>query len=100
MRSALASLLFVAACALPQIDAPEVASVERTAYPRLVPFDEVLDRIPTEGRITPAVTASLDARAGNLRARAAAMRSSALTEAERRRIREALARLRARIDRG
>ena len=100
MRPALLTLFFLFGCALPDIDVPEAERTAASAYPRLVPFDEVLDRIPAQGRITPATTAALDARASNLRARAQAMRASALTQAERGRIRAAVARLRARLAEG
>ena len=97
MRPALLILPLLCACALPDIDVPEADAIARSEYPRLVPFDEVLGEIPQQGRITPALTASLQERAARLRARAGAMRASALTEDERRRIRAALARLRARV---
>ncbi|EKE45833.1 hypothetical protein OCGS_0059 [Oceaniovalibus guishaninsula JLT2003] len=77
----------------PELDLPPTAATERSAYPRLIPLTEILDSTARPPRLSPNEPASLLSRVNALRARAAAMRSRALTEADRERIRAAVARL-------
>ncbi|MBJ3761813.1 hypothetical protein ILP92_03500 [Maribius pontilimi] len=95
----LLAALLTTACDIPQLDVPNAAALARQDPPQLLPTSQISARagaIPA--RITPQTTAGLEARAANLRARAGLLRQSALTAAERERLRGALGRLRARTD--
>lgn len=96
MRASIIAFVTLAACAAPDLNLPRDQGVTRGEWPRLVPLTEVLGPETAPSRIAPGTEMALEARAERLRARAAALRQSALTDAERRRIREALQRLRAR----
>lgn len=95
MRAPIIAFLALAACAAPDLGLPQDSGLARTDWPRLVPLPEALGPTTRPPRIVPGTGEALEARAVRLRARAAALRQSALTDAERRRIREALLRLRA-----
>lgn len=96
MRASIIALATLAACAAPDLNLPQDDGVAGAEWPRLVPLTDALGPATTPpSRIAPGTGAALEARAEGLRARAAALRQSALTDAERRRIREALLRLRA-----
>lgn len=89
-----ASLIFLTACiSYPQLDLPDGAIADRSDRPRLLPFAEILAIDVAPPQIDRALIQTLEARVARLRARAAAMRRSALTTAERTRIRQAVARL-------
>ena len=95
MRAALTALLLLAACAVPQLDVPNQDAIAHADYPRLIPSARIAARADAQpARITEATTAALRARAADLQRRAALMRRAALTDAERDRLRAALARLR------
>ena len=94
MRAPIIAFAALTACAAPDLNLPQEQSATRADWPRLVPLTEVLGPTTRPSRIAPGTGAALEARAERLRARAAALRQSALTDAERRRIRQALQRLR------
>lgn len=96
MRASIIAFVTLAACAAHDVNLPREQSVTRAEWPRLVPLTEVLGPMTAPSRIAPGTDIALEARAERLRARAATLRQSALTDAERRRIREGLQRLRAR----
>lgn len=91
---ALTGTLALVACEdYPQLDLPQGAEVERGDYPRLLPLIEILDIDVAPPQIDTELVLTLQQRATRLRARAAALRQSALTQADRSRIRSAVARL-------
>lgn len=123
MLPVLPALLLLAACAVPRLDVPNDAAIARADYPRLIPSDRIAARADAQAvQISPAVTAgireragdlqrraagqpdalapaasgTLRARAADLRRRATLMRQSALTDADRERLRMAPLRLRER----
>ena len=91
---ALFAIFCIAACAdYPQLDLPKGAQTARAEAPELLPLVEVLDIDVAPPQIDTALIMSMEDRVARLRARARAMRQSALTQAERTRIRTAVARL-------
>ncbi|QFU07988.1 hypothetical protein PARPLA_02508 [Rhodobacteraceae bacterium THAF1] len=124
MRPILALPLLLAACSTPDIAALNAPDLARAAYPELIPTQRILSQVPRDtARVTVAASAlsaeaaglrtraagiaarqqpgvSPAVRANNLRARAAAMRGPALTEAERDALRLRLQQLRTRAAEG
>lgn len=87
-------LIALAACAaFPALDGVETPAAARADYPQLVPLTGLLAGVTTGTRIDPTLSSDLAARATRLRARAAAMRRSAVSPAEVARLRDAIARL-------
>ena len=117
-------LLFLCACAVPNVPALQAPDLARAAYPQLIPTQRILAQVPQSGARVTQAAASLSAeaaglrrratvtaareqpgvspaiRAANLRARADAMRGSALTEAERDALRIRVRALQAQIAQG
>ncbi|SEO08063.1 hypothetical protein [Palleronia pelagia] len=92
----LVALCLLAGCSIPQLDTPNAAEIARQDYPELRPLSELTAEAGARSQtITPGVTDGLRARAAGLRARARVLRQSALTPADRERIRSGLARLNA-----
>lgn len=90
----LSVMILVGACALPQIDVPDDDRLSRADYPRLQPLSQLLRQADSQpARVETRDAFALRARADALRARAALLRQNALTEADRKRLRRALARL-------
>ncbi|WP_241524035.1 hypothetical protein [Oceaniglobus indicus] len=80
----------VAGCAtFPELDTAERSAAARVDYPKLVPLGPLLARAGSDDRIDAALPDTLAARAAALRARAALLRGSPITAAERTRLRNA-----------
>jgi hypothetical protein len=90
----LALVLLLSACAsVPDLTTVETPAAARADYPQLLPLTDLVASART-GQITnPTLSRDLSGRAARLHARAAALRQTALTPAERQRIREAVVRL-------
>lgn len=85
--------LFLAGCAeFPELDAAITPEARRAAYPELVPIGEVLDRRKL-ARTTGREAGMLEARAENLRRRAAMLRGITIDEETRLRLSPGLDRL-------
>jgi len=90
-RIALITALALAACTgYPDLGPPSAAS--RADYPRLVPLTTLLASARTGQLTDPTLSRDLAARAARLRARAATMRTSAVSDADIQRMRAAIAR--------
>ncbi|MEH6521685.1 hypothetical protein [Sulfitobacter sp.] len=83
----LASLTLIGACTqFPQLDHTTTPDLENSNYPMLVPLGPVLASSQTSGIEPIQATAGIDARVSALKARAARLRGSVLSGAERQRL--------------
>ena len=91
LATTLCTLGMLAGCTqFPQLDHTQTAQLEASEYPALVPVEPLLAQA-TQGRVDPVQTQSnLQGRVSRLRARAARLRGSVLTGAERQRLERGL----------
>ena len=94
MRTLAPSLIMfcaLTACAqFPELDRTVSPEVEAADFPALVPLEPILASTSTAVHSNQQTQAVLEARVANLRARAARLRGSVLTGAERQRLAEGL----------
>ena len=86
-----ALLLLTGACTqFPQLDARVTPTLEAAEYPALVPLAPILASAQTSGTDPAQANATIDARISALKARAARLRGSVLSGAERQRLAQGL----------